>query len=78
MRIVIFIFGILLTSCFSRNEIESGSSKIKISILVDSFLDNKSFNSSANGALLRLEKDFPEKIEKVFLVLPLGVYSSYV
>nr|WP_308445730.1 BMP family ABC transporter substrate-binding protein [Borreliella garinii] len=66
MRIVIFIFGILLTSCFSRNEIESGSSRIKIFMLVDGVLDDKSFNSSANRALLRLEEDFPENIEKVF------------
>ncbi len=72
MRIVIFIFGILLTSCFGRNEIESGPDKIKISMLVDGVLDDKSFNSSANRALLRLEEDFPENIEKVFLVLPLG------
>ncbi len=55
-----------MTSCFIRNEIESGSSKIKISMLVDGVLDDKSFNSSANRALLRLEKDFPENIEKVF------------
>nr|CAA57239.1 bmpB(p39,ORF2) [Borreliella afzelii PKo] len=78
MRIVIFIFGILLTSCFSKNGIESGSSKIKISMLVDGVLDDKSFNSSANEALLRLKKDFPENIEKVFSSAVSGVYSSYV
>nr|WP_326492782.1 hypothetical protein [Borreliella garinii] len=61
-----------MTSCFSRDEIESGSSRIKIFMLVDGVLDDKSFNSSANRALLRLEEDFPENIEKVFLVLPLG------
>ncbi|WLN24048.1 MULTISPECIES: hypothetical protein [Borreliella] len=47
-----------MTSCFSGNEIESGSSKIKTSMLVNGVLDDKSFNSSANRALLRLEKDF--------------------
>ncbi|WP_151060043.1 nucleoside ABC transporter substrate-binding protein BmpB [Borreliella turdi] len=78
MSIVIFIFGILLTSCFSKNGAESGSSKIKISMLVDGVLDDKSFNSSANKALLRLEKDFPESIEKVFSSAVSGVYSSYV
>ncbi|WKC77943.1 nucleoside ABC transporter substrate-binding protein BmpB [Borreliella turdi] len=78
MSIVIFIFGILLTSCFSKNGAESGSSKIKISMLVDGVLDDKSFNSSANRALLRLEKDFPESIEKVFSSAVSGVYSSYV
>ncbi|EOA80186.1 nucleoside ABC transporter substrate-binding protein BmpB [Borreliella burgdorferi] len=78
MRIVIFIFGILLTSCFSRNGIESSSKKIKISMLVDGVLDDKSFNSSANEALLRLKKDFPENIEEVFSCAISGVYSSYV
>ncbi|WNY64930.1 nucleoside ABC transporter substrate-binding protein BmpB [Borreliella carolinensis] len=78
MRIAIFILGILLTSCFSKNEIESGSRKIKISMLVDGVLDDKSFNSSANTALLRLKKDFPESIEKVFSSAVSGVYSSYV
>ncbi len=53
-----FIFGILLTSCFSKNGIESGSSKIKISMLVDGVIDDKFFNSSVNKALLRLKKDF--------------------
>ncbi|WP_029362579.1 BMP family ABC transporter substrate-binding protein [Borreliella garinii] len=61
-----------MTSCFSRDEIESGPDKIKISVLVDGVLDDKSFNFSANRALLRLEEDFPENIEKVFLALPLG------
>nr|WP_325064438.1 BMP family ABC transporter substrate-binding protein [Borreliella bavariensis] len=46
-------------------------------MLVDGVLDDKSFNSSANRALLRLEKDFPENIEKVFSATS-GVYSSYV
>ncbi|WKC90767.1 nucleoside ABC transporter substrate-binding protein BmpB [Borreliella carolinensis] len=78
MRIAIFILGILLTSCFSKNEIESGSRKIKISMLVDGVLDDKSFNSSANEALLRLKKNFPESIEKVFSSAVSGVYSSYV
>nr|WP_267505824.1 nucleoside ABC transporter substrate-binding protein BmpB [Borreliella garinii] len=78
MKIVIFIFGILLTSCFGRNEIESGPDKIKISMLVDGVIDDKSFNSSANRALLRLEEDFPENIEKVFSSAASGVYSSYV
>ncbi|MGF7101787.1 nucleoside ABC transporter substrate-binding protein BmpB [Borreliella kurtenbachii] len=78
MRIAIFILGILLTSCFSRNEIESGSRKIKVSMLVDGVLDDKSFNSSANEALLHLKKDFPESIEKVFSSAVSGVYSSYV
>lgn len=78
MRIAIFIFGILLISCFSRNGMESGSRKIKISMLVDGILDDKSFNSSANEALLRLKKDFPESIEKVFSSAVSGVYSSYV
>ncbi|WNY60180.1 nucleoside ABC transporter substrate-binding protein BmpB [Borreliella bissettiae] len=78
MRIAIFILGILLTSCFSKNEIESGLRKIKISMLVDGVLDDKSFNSSANEALLRLKKDFPESIEKVFSSAVSGVYSSYV
>ncbi|WP_327785750.1 BMP family ABC transporter substrate-binding protein, partial [Borreliella garinii] len=55
-----------MTSCFSRDEIESGPDKIKISVLVDGVLDDKSFNFSANRALLRLEEDFPENIEKVF------------
>ncbi|WNZ73534.1 hypothetical protein [Borreliella garinii] len=43
-----------MTSFFSRNEKESGSSRIKIFMLVDGVLDDKSFNSSANRALLRL------------------------
>ncbi|WP_325064381.1 BMP family ABC transporter substrate-binding protein [Borreliella bavariensis] len=47
-------------------------------MLVDGVLDDKSFNSSANRALLRLEKDFPENIEKVFSSANSGVYSSYV
>ncbi len=46
-------------------------------MLVDGVLNDKSFNSSANGALLRLEKDFPENIEKFFSATS-GVYSSYV
>ncbi len=47
-------------------------------MLVDGVLDDKSFNSSANRALLRLEEDFPENIEKVFSSAASGVYSSYV
>ncbi|MCD2400698.1 nucleoside ABC transporter substrate-binding protein BmpB [Borreliella bissettiae] len=78
MKIAIFILGILLTSCFSKHEVESGSRKIKISMLVDGVLDDKSFNSSANGALLCLKKDFPESIEKIFSSAVSGVYSSYV
>ncbi|AJA90203.1 membrane protein [Borreliella chilensis] len=78
MGIVIFIFSILFISCFNENEIESSSSKIKISMLVDGILDDESFNSTANKALLRLEKDFPERIEKVFSKAASGVYSSYV
>ncbi|QFI14507.1 nucleoside ABC transporter substrate-binding protein BmpB [Borrelia sp. CA_690] len=78
MRIVIFIFGILFISCLSKNGIESESSKMKISMLVDGVLDDKSFNSSANNALLRLKKDFPENIEEVFSSAVSGVYSSYV
>ncbi|WPM05933.1 nucleoside ABC transporter substrate-binding protein BmpB [Borreliella sinica] len=78
MGIVIFIFGILLTSCLSKSGVESDSSKIKISMLVDGVLDDESFNSSANKALLRLKKDFPESIEEVFSSASSGVYSSYV
>ncbi len=78
MRIAIFIFGILLTSCLGENGIKSGSNKVKISMLVDGILDDKSFNSSANKALLLLKKDFPESIEKVFSNAASGVYSSYV
>ncbi|SCW31080.1 nucleoside-binding protein [Borreliella japonica] len=78
MRIAIFIFGILLASCLSKNEVESDSNKIKISMLVDGVLDDESFNSSANKALLNLKKDFPESIEEVFSSASSGVYSSYV
>ncbi|WP_210372655.1 BMP family ABC transporter substrate-binding protein, partial [Borreliella garinii] len=78
MRIAIFIFGILLISCLGENGIKSGSNKVKISMLVDGILDDKSFNSSANKALLLLKKDFPESIEKVFSNAASGVYSSYV
>ncbi|WNY68592.1 nucleoside ABC transporter substrate-binding protein BmpB [Borreliella lusitaniae] len=78
MRIAIFILGILLISCLNRNGIESGLNKINISMLVDGVLDDQSFNSSANKALLRLKKDFPESIEKVFSSAASGVYSSYV
>nr|WP_324255207.1 BMP family ABC transporter substrate-binding protein [Borreliella garinii] len=47
-------------------------------MLVDGVLDDKSFNSSANRTLLRLEEDFPENIEKVFSSAASGGYSSYV
>ncbi|EEF84218.1 conserved domain protein [Borreliella spielmanii A14S] len=42
---MIFIFGIFSISCFSRNGIEIGLSKIKISMLVDSIFNDKSLNS---------------------------------